>query len=139
MLMKKMIFAAVALAGLLASCNNMTATYKTTLSGVNEVPAVAGTGMGDVTATLDMSTQVLTVSGTYMGLTGEAKAGHIHGPAMAGTNAGVLFPLTVKDGMITGTPKLTTAQIDDLAAGKFYVNVHTATNPGGEIRGQLGK
>jgi hypothetical protein len=137
--MKKMIFAAVALAGLLASCNNMTTTYKTTLSGANEVPAVAGTGMGDVTATLDMSTQVLTVSGTYMGLTGPAAAGHIHGPAVAGTNAGVLFPLVVKDGVITGTPKLTTAQIDDLAAGKYYVNVHTAANAGGEIRGQLGK
>ena len=137
--MKKLMFAAVALAGLLASCNNMTATYKTVLSGANEVPAVAGTGMGDVTATLDMSTQVLTVSGTYMGLTGVAVAAHIHGPAMAGTNAGVLFPLVAKDGMISGTPKLTTMQMDDLAAGKFYVNVHTAANGGGEIRGQLGK
>ena len=40
---------------------------------------------------------------------------------------------------ITGTATLTDAQVADLEAGKYYVNIHTAANRGGEIRGQLTK
>ncbi|MDB5424047.1 MAG: hypothetical protein JWQ29_1463, partial [Phenylobacterium sp.] len=38
---------------------------------------------------------------------------------------------------IKGTATLTDAQIADLNAGKWYFNVHTAANPGGEIRGTV--
>jgi hypothetical protein len=65
---------------------------------------------------------------------------HIHGPAAVGANAGVVVPFKAPvTSPITGTATLTDAQMADLEAGKYYANVHTAANPGGEIRGQLMK
>ena len=75
---------------------------------------------------------------TYSGLTGPVTGGHFHGPALAGQNAGVVVPFAA--GLvspITGSATLTPTQVADLSAGKWYVNLHTAANPGGEIRGQV--
>ncbi len=75
---------------------------------------------------------------TYSGLTGPATAAHIHGPAAAGANAGVLVPMKAPlDSPIKGSATLTDDQVKELMAGQMYANVHTATNPGGELRGQL--
>ena len=63
---------------------------------------------------------------------------HFHGPADKGVNAGVVVPFAPPiTSPYHGTATLTDAQIQDLEAGKWYVNVHTAANPGGEIRGQV--
>ncbi len=71
-------------------------------------------------------------------MTGPVTAGHFHGPAAAGANAGVVVPFAGSlASPITGSATLTDAQIADLKAGKWYVNLHTAANPGGEIRGQV--
>ncbi len=64
-------------------------------------------------------------------------AAHIHGPADPGQNAGVTVPFKVTASPIKGSKVLTPAQVADLEAGKDYVNIHTAANKGGEIRGQL--
>jgi hypothetical protein len=57
---------------------------------------------------------------------------------MAGANAGVVVPITGPlVSPIKGSAVLTAAQAADLMAGKWYVNVHTAANPGGEVRGQV--
>jgi hypothetical protein len=75
---------------------------------------------------------------TYMGLTGPATAAHFHGPAAAGANAGVAVPIgQPPSNPATGTVTLTDAQMKDLEDGKWYANVHTAANKGGEIRGQM--
>ena len=74
---------------------------------------------------------------TYAGLSGPATAGHFHGPASMGQNAGVVMPFASAASPIEGQQTLTAAQVDDLMAGKWYVNIHTAANPGGEIRGQV--
>ena len=108
------------------------------LTGASEVPPVSTTGSGTVNASFNKDTNVLTWKVTYSGLSGPLTAGHIHGPALAGANAGVVIPFT---GSLTspfeGKVTLTAAQVADLMAGRYYVNLHTAKNPGGEIRAQL--
>ena len=74
---------------------------------------------------------------TYSGLSGPATGAHFHGPAMPGSNAGVVVPFTSATSPIEGQATLTPAQLADLMDGKWYANVHTASNPGGEIRGQV--
>jgi len=107
------------------------------LAASNEVPPNASTGMGMLEASLDKASSVLKWTVTYSGLTGPVKAGHFHGPAPAGQNAGVALGFAGSmDSPIQGMATLTPAQVEDLLAGKWYVNLHTATNPGGEIRGQ---
>jgi hypothetical protein len=126
----------------LSACGSMmssnTASLSAKLSAANEVPANASTGTGTVEASLDKQTNVLSWTVTYSGLTGPAKAGHFHGPAAAGANAGVALGFTGGvESPIKGSATLTAAQVADLMAGKWYVNLHTAANPGGEVRGQV--
>jgi hypothetical protein len=112
--------------------------FQATMKGASEVPPTDSTGTGDARATLDTATRQLTYTVTFQGLTGPATAAHFHGPAAAGANAGVVLPLGNKPtSPIHGTATLTEAQVSDLEAGKWYVNVHTAKHPGGEIRGQM--
>jgi len=112
--------------------------FKADLSSVSEVPPVTSAGKGTATASLDTATKMLTWSVTYSGLSGPATAGHIHGPAAPGANAGVLLPFSGNlASPIKGSATLTDAQISDLEAGRTYMNLHTADNKGGEIRGQL--
>src|SRR6266478_8142831 len=101
-------------------------------------PGIASQGKGMATASLDTATKTLTWTVDYSGLSGPATAAHIHGPADPGANAGVLVPFTGDlASPIKGSAALTDAQISDLEAGKLYVNLHTAANKPGEIRGQL--
>ncbi len=114
------------------------AEFQGTMTGAAEVPPKTTSGSGMATATLDPATKVLTYHVTYSGLSGPATAAHFHGPAAAGTNAGVVVPFKAPvTSPIDGTVTLTDAQVADLTAGKWYANIHTAANPGGEIRGQM--
>jgi len=114
-----------------------TASFSATLSSAAEVPVNASTATGTVEATLDKGTSVLQWKLTYTGLSGPATMAHFHGPAMPGANAGVVLPFPSAASPSEGQATLTPAQVADLMAGKWYANVHTAANPGGEIRGQL--
>ena len=109
------------------------------LSGATEVPPNKSPGKGMVDASFDKASNVLTWTITYSDLTGPATAAHFHGPAAPGENAPPALPLTGGlDSPIKGTATLTSTQASDLTAGKWYINVHTAANPEGEIRGQMG-
>ena len=122
--------------GAMAASNAVAFSAK--LSGTSEVPANTSTGSGTLEASLDTQSNVLNWTVTYTGLTGAVKAGHFHGPAAAGANAGVALGFTGGvESPIKGTATLTAAQAADLLAGKWYVNLHTAANPGGEVRGQV--
>ena len=114
-----------------------TKVFKATLSGASEVPPTTSAGSGTATAALDTATKMLSWEVTYSGLSGPAMAAHIHGPADLDKNAAVVIPFTVTASPIKGSKVLTAAQEADLEAGKYYVNIHTAANKGGEIRGQL--
>jgi hypothetical protein len=116
-----------------------TVTFNVALSGANESPPNDSPATGSAEATFDTETKMLTYSVTYDGLTGPALAAHIHGPADAGTNAGIAVPFESPASPIKGSATLTDAQAADLMAGKFYFNVHTEKHPGGELRGQIVK
>jgi hypothetical protein len=112
--------------------------FTASLDGKSEVPATNSAGYGDLLATLDTSTKTLSYTLTFGGLTGPATAAHFHGPAAPGANAGVTVAIgKAPTSPASGKATLTAPQIADLEAGKWYVNVHTAANPGGEIRGQV--
>jgi hypothetical protein len=118
--------------------------FKADLKGSSEVPPNMTAGTGSVTVAFDPATKQLTWHGTYSGLTGPATAAHIHGPAPAGSNAGVVLWISDHDtkphpfpSPFQGSATLTDQQASDLQAGRYYVNIHTAENPGGELRGQI--
>lgn len=115
--------------------------YSVTLSGSQEVPVNNSPGTGKADLTLTGTELAWTIS--FDKLSGPASAGHIHGPAAPGTNAGVVIPLGQPNqplvSPIVGKATLTEEQIADLTAGKLYVNIHTAAFRGGEIRGQITK
>ena len=126
------------------------------LSPGNQVPAVTNsTGSGNVVSggiTFDTDTLILSFAigygsaAGYTDLSGAATGMHIHGPAPAGENADVLVDLApysfsatnpASGGVIFGSVAYPGDAVDGLLGGSNYVNIHTALNPDGEIRGQL--
>ncbi len=119
-------------------------TTEVSLSGAQEVPAVETSATGSATATLSGST--LTVAGELSGLSSPVvevagSPGHIH-QAPAGSNGDVIFPLVVSmtddtSGTFSLSTELNAEQVTAYNAGEFYLNFHTETNQGGELRGQI--
>lgn len=114
-----------------------------TMSGAQEVPANNTTATGNVDANYNKLTKTLTYKVTFSGLSGNATMAHIHGPGEPGINAAIMqnfvgFPLTGA-GTYSGTLLIDGVRFieSDLLAGWYYVNIHTALRPGGEIRGQI--
>jgi glucose/arabinose dehydrogenase len=113
------------------------------MTGVAERPnPVTTTATG--TGTLVLEGNTLHFDIRYQGLTGPASAAHIHGPASAAEFAGVMINLAPfnggafgTNGVLSGSVTVTPEQKAAILNGKTYVNVHTAANGGGEIRGQI--
>src|SRR6201995_757592 len=139
--MTRTMFATLAFAAAVAFAGPAFAEkFKATLDGKTEVPATTSTGTGTADIDYDAASKKLTWKLTYSGLSGPATAAHFHGPAEPGKNAGVAVAIpNATSSPVEGSATLTDAQAADLAAGKYYVNIHTAANPGGEIRGQVTK
>jgi hypothetical protein len=122
----------------LATCSALAvaAEIKVTLSGAEEVPPVttSASGSGSIVINDDKS-----VSGSVTTTGVAGMAAHIH-EAAAGKNGPVIVPF-VKSGENSWSPqpgaKLTDEQYKSFKAGNLYVNVHSAANKGGEVRGQL--
>jgi len=113
------------------------------MSGAQEVPAVTTGASGSINASYNRLSRILSYKVSFSGLSGNATAAHIHGTAEAGFIAGVLqsfsgFPAKTA-GTYSGTLYVDGIKIKEaeLLAGWYYVNIHTAANSGGEIRGQL--
>ena len=105
------------------------------LSGAEEVPPVkaSGSGSGTIRVAEDGS-----VSGSVTTTGVNGTMAHIHQGAK-GQNGPVIIPLTKKGDTYSVPPgaTLNAAQMQAFKAGNLYVNVHTAANKGGEVRGQL--
>lgn len=135
--------AAVALAacssmpGMGSGSSSMLVPVKAQLDAKQEVPPNGSPATGMLEGNFNKATSLLTWKVTYQGLSGPASMAHFHGPAPMGQNAGIVVPFANARSPIEGSATLTPAQAADLMAGKWYVNVHTAANPGGEIRGQV--
>ena len=109
---------------------------KVALSGSQEVPPVTttATGSGTITVAADQS-----IAGSIKTTGVKATAAHIHVGA-PGTNGEVIIPLTKvgEDGWTVGPgAKLQDLHYQAFKDGNLYVNVHSAANPSGEIRGQI--
>ena len=131
-------FALAALALAAVPARAATMTFHADLNGASQVPPVSGNAAGSAEVTYDTATKNLSWTVTYSGLTGDATAAHFHGPAKAGKNAAPVVPLSgALASPIKGTATLTADQEKDLVAELWYVKIHTAAFPGGEIRGQV--
>jgi len=136
------------LAILLSGATTAQEIFQATLSGRQEVNAVATPGTGSITAELTGNT--LVVSGLFSKMSSAfdatvAGGSHLH-IAPAGTNGGIAFTLVpILDPNLLGgafvaatnTFTLSNEQVNQLRNGEFYANIHTLTNGGGELRGQL--
>lgn len=137
--MPKLSLMSVGACALLLSACAQPQIYQASLSGAQQVPPTSARGTGTMEATYQPDTMALTYKVDYTGLTGPLTGAHIHAPAGPGANAPVAIPFTASASPITGGATLTQAQADALMAGQGYVNLHTAANPGGEIRGQIAR
>lgn len=119
----------------------------TTLSGANEVPANPSTATGSVDGTLDQESRVLSLNIMYSDSASSDSAAtdstfiptawHIHRAPADSAGAVVIDLGTTFTSPFAFKDTLTEAQVADLKAGLYYVNIHSAKYPQGEIRGQL--
>lgn len=133
------VLALVGSASMVATANAEAVVLKADLKGSNEIPPNNSPAAGKAEATLDTATRHLAYTITFSGLSGPVLGAHFHGPGEAGKNAGIALPFKTVQSPIEGTATLTENQVADLLAGKWYANLHTAANPGGELRGQMTK
>jgi hypothetical protein len=139
-IMRSSLVALLAMAAILAAGGALAEVVHFTakLDGASETPPRDTKATGTADVTLDTDTKLLTWKVEYSGLTGPATMAHFHGPAAPGTAAGITVALTGKlTSPIKGSATITDGQIGDLRGGLWYVNVHTAKYPPGEIRGQV--
>lgn len=113
-------------------------TFEARLTGAQEVPAVATSGSGQAEVEFLPSVGMVRWRVSHAGLSGPVTGAHIHGPAGPGQNAPIVIPFADLSGHpIRGEARITPEQLGQLNSGQWYVNLHTARHPGGEIRGQL--
>ena len=136
-----LVLASLAWAGPATMAMAAPTSFNVPLTGAQQVPPVQTSGSGSAALTYDPGTRELTWTVTYSGLSSDATMAHFHGPAAEGKNAAPVVWIskqgTPPSNPITGKATLTAAQAEQMAAGQWYVNVHTKDHPGGEIRGQV--
>lgn len=127
-------------AQLTLTTDGQTALLSGKLQGAQEAPdPTPSTAIGSIYTLVDRGNNSVYVTGSFTGLTAPANAAHIH-LANPGAPGNVLFPVAytaLAKGTVHAMAVVTAVQADSILAGNSYLNVHTATYPAGEIRGQL--
>ena len=147
-----------------AGDDNQRNRFKATLSGFNETPAISTAGSGSVRLQINGNETAIDFVLHYEGMTGDPTQAHIHlGQRHTAGGVSIFFcgpvtppaprPCPPQPATLTGTldasgiigpagqgiaPGEFGELIRAIRAGATYANVHTATFPSGEIRGQLG-
>lgn len=135
--------AAVAVAMvLLAACaqtrGEAPQVFEAQLTGAQEVPPVATAATGQAEVEFIPSAGLVRWRVSHAGLSGPVTGAHLHGPAGPGQNAPIVVPFgSLGAEPLRGEARITPEQLGQLNSGQWYVNLHTARHPGGEIRGQL--
>jgi len=124
--------AAGELRGQIASAN--TQVIRVSLSGNNEVPPITTNGSGVGYVTVDTESGDIVANARVNNIT--ANNAHIH-QGVAGTNGGPMVQLVNNGDVWETSVTLTRTQLADLLSGKTYFNIHTTTNPTGDVRGQI--
>ena len=139
-LMNRVVLTALALVAVTASSAAQAPQFRARLSPVPLDIAMQATIAGSGSATASLKGTTLTINGTFAGLKTPATAARLHrGPktAMRGPAIGDLTVTAATSGSITGSLEVTKEQIDDLAAGRLYVIVHSQKAPEGNLWGWL--
>ena len=152
---KAVLFAGAAFVALAAApASAQTYTLTASLNGANETPAAINTGaFGSATVIVDMTNRTVTYTVDVFNLPSGVTASHIHagaagtaGPIIIDFQPGIIgvsgsFQLSGTTKNFIARPAAGIRSMEEammaIAAGNTYVNVHSQTNPGGEIRGQL--
>ncbi|WP_198064088.1 CHRD domain-containing protein [Neptunomonas qingdaonensis] len=113
-------------------------------SNIDGSQASAGIGTGSTATgsgliTLDDVSNLMSWDISWSGLLGTFTLAHFHGPALSGQNAGVelTIPVFPPSDLSMGSATITALQAADLLNDLWYINIHSARDPGGEIRGQV--
>lgn len=117
---------------------------KLELSPNQEVPPGKSVASGRMSVSYDKCENLLKFTITWKNLTGNPVGAHIHGPAPRGVNASVKYDFSALIPKVTSGTFSNSVKVDGIAIveesllqGQYYINIHTAQNPGGEIRGQI--
>jgi hypothetical protein len=146
--------AAAMVLGLTGAAEAQTTRFTASLSGANETPGIVTGAFGTADVTWDAASQTLTWIIDVFNMPSGTTNAHFHvgGPGVAGpTVVNIAFPAQISnDFRLTGSATAENLlQRNDqgirswqdleqsLFGGQLYINVHSATNPGGEIRGQV--
>ena len=125
---------------------DLTKKTTVTLSGAQEVPAVTSTGTGSGQIVFNPTTKAITYNFSWQlgSATATVTSMHFHGAddgSDSKSSAVALgisgFPTTSMGNLGGQTIALTDAQVSQLLAGKWYLNIHSSTVPGGELRGNI--
>jgi len=142
-LLRSVTAAALLAAPLLAPAQQLRAhlLLSARLTGDQETPAVSTQAMGVAGFTLNETRDTLFVQAAFAGLSGPITGAHIHeaGVGVAGPIITNLVPMlrgNRMSGFLTGAD-IGAGKLAKYLRGQYYINVHTAANPGGEIRGQI--
>ena len=136
------IFAVSVLFVAFSSCDDSTESnvqamtgFTAALNGASEVPTNASLATGSATMLLNENQGKFNISVNYSGIT--PTAAHIHKGA-EGVSGPAIFPFEITESpLVLTNVTLTPAQETDLKNGLYYINIHSAEYPDGEIRGQL--
>ena len=134
-----LMLAAVLLIAFAAPAHAERVRLSANLDGVSEIPPVESPATATATVLFDKDTSTVSWDVYWSGLSGPPTAAHFHGPASKHNSAGVQVDLGGGSfaSPFRGSAALNEEQADQLLAGQWYINIHTAAHPDGEVRGQI--